>query len=757
MSRAIPPTPQALATPKSAQAPRARQAAVTLDPVRLLREHIKGIIIALVGGAFLGVGLHYLFLYTYPLWTGTAYLEIRNQLEDAKALNAKDLASEEAVIRLAQTEVARMISRDNLKKALGSGDVQKTEWSKGTWFRDENGVFNIDEAATDLENSLRAAHRRGTQIFFLGWSTHVPEDVPVVLNAVAETYIKDVRSREDSRFATILRVYEDNRKVLDDKILQKKQEIQDFVRQKGMTSLNEISSENSKTLEKLRDELANTTKELSVAESRLKQAEQKQRGEVGLSDEDLRDADNDPVMVNLNRDHEDMARRYEAAKVQFGETHTELIQLKNAKEAIAKQRDAKRDEIINRNKLADLRSAINRVETVKSLLTMQQEEFVTNSKKSEEFTSNMAELGTLREQLSQVEEQRKLVAQTINDVNLARLRDESHRVEFVQPAIKPREITFPQLKFMIPGTAVLVCGIYIVILFVREIMDKRIKYPSDLAAVPGRILGIIPDVEDDPTNPKRAELVVYEKPQSMTAENFRQCATLVERKLAGNNSRVVVVMSPMPGSGTTTMVLNLSACDASMGLKTLMVGANMRRPGISKALGMDPTAVGLGCILNGTVKPEDTLSELGPNLHFIGAGNPATRAFKLLNTPKMDAFLEWARQRYDRIYLDAPPSVVAGEGLALANKADAAILVARAWQDQKGLVIKLANQLEDSKCLFLGTILNRLKNTAGGYFKKNAEAIAEYASETTAFQQPEIAITTHRMLTNDGTNPPVPS
>ena len=749
MTRAALPT--SAPSPKPAAGPRPKPAVISLDPVRLLRQHVWGIISTLVIGAILGVILNYVFLYTYQVWSGTVFLEIRSQLKDAKALNAEDLGTEEAVIRLAQTEVARMMSRDNIKMALASDDVQKTEWSNSSYFRDEKNIFNIDEAATELETDLRGAHKRGTQIFTLGWRTHNPEDVPVVLNAVASTYVAQVRANEDNRFATILRVYEANQKKLDDQIAAKKQEIQKFVKERNMTSLNESSSENSRALEKLRDGIANTTSELSVAESRKAQAEEKQSGAAGFSDEDLRDADNDPVMQNLNRDFEDASRRYEASTKQFGEKHSEVLQLKAAQSAVDKQRTDTRKKILLRNQLADLRAAANRVQSLTSLLKKQQEDFAKNSVASEDFTMNMAELGTLREQLSQAEDQRQLVSQTINDVNLARLREESQRVEVVQRAIKPREITFPQLKFMVPGTAVLMCGIYILILFVREILDQRIKYPGDLMGLPGKILGVIPDISDDPSNPKRAELIVFESPHSITAESFRQSDSLVTKGLAQTNAKIILVMSPMPGSGTTTMVLNLAACDASVGRRTLLVGANLRRPRLGKALGLDPNLPGLGDILNGA-NPSSILIDQGNGLHFIGAGAPSNRTFQLLNTEKMDAFLDWCHQNYDRVYLDAPPSVVAGEGLALANKADASILVVRAWQDQKGLVTKLAYQLMDSKSNFLGTILNRPKNTAGGYFKKNAEAIAEYAADTAAFQL-SAGQATPAVLSKDGPKP----
>ena len=475
MSRTTLPASAPIAKSAPTQA-RPRPTVVALDPIRLLRQHMVGIIVTFAVGAVLGVILNYGFLYVYPIWSGTAYLEIRSQLEDAQDLNSKELGTEETVIRLAQTEVARMMGRENLKKALENTDVQKTQWSQESWYRDENNLFDIDEAATQLEKELRAGHKRGTQIFYLSWNSNYPEDVPVVLNAVADAYIKQTRNSEKSRFAGTLDVFVKNEESIYSQITAKKAQIQEFIKGKGMTSLNESSSENSRALEKLRDGIAGTTSELSVAESRLDQVKKKNSGVESLSEEDFREADSDPVIQGVNRDLEDLSRRYAAAKLQFEDSHTEVIQLKASYDSILGQRNTKRDEVLARNKQADLRAAINRVESLKKLLEKQVDEFKIDAKKSEEFTSNMAELGTLREQLSQIEERRKNVSQTINNLELARQRDESRRVEFIQKAIRPREITFPQLKFMIPGTAVLLCGLYILVLFVREFLDQRIKF-----------------------------------------------------------------------------------------------------------------------------------------------------------------------------------------------------------------------------------------------------------------------------------------
>ena len=118
---------------------------------------------------------------------------------------------------------------------------------------------------------------------------------------------------------------------------------------------------------------------------------------------------------------------------------------------------------------------------------------------------------------------------------------------------------------------------------------------------------------------------------------------------------------------------------------------------------------------------------------LMPVGAPATRVFERLNTARLDEVLAWAKERYDLVLIDAPPSVVASESLAIANKVDAAIVVARAWQDQRGLILKLCGQLLDSRCQLLGVVLNRMQMTAGGYLRKNADAMADYAERTAAF------------------------
>ena len=722
------------ATPNAArpaQAPqRARPAGPTIDPVRIIRQNLLRIILVTMGGAVLGVALNYALLIVYPVWSAQVLLEIKSQLEAANELNAKDIITEDTVVRLAQTEVARLTQKDNLTAAMQRPEILKTTWSDG--YKDANGVFVIEDAVLDLEGELRSGHRRGTQIFYISWGTRVPEDAPIVLNALSDTYISTRRRVDDARFNNTLKVYEEKRDQLDRAILQKKQQVQDFIKANGLTSLTEANSENQRTLEKLRNDIAQTTADLNISQSRRTQIEQKQRNESGWSDDDKRRAQEDPIVLQLQRDTEDYGRRFKSAKQQFGETHPSYITLKAEYDETQRAIDRKMEEVLKRNLAADYKDSFNKEESFSKLLKQQTEDFEKATKKVEGFTANMADMRGFEDQIAVLQDQRREVGKTIQDVNLALSRDERNRVEIVQRALKPREITFPQFKVMIPATAVLVAGLYVLILFVREFLDQRVKYPSDLMSVPGKILGAVPELSDDPTNPKRAEMVVREASQSVLAENYRQLSAQVMKSMLVSGAKSLLVLSAMPEAGTTTVTLNLAACEAAVGRRVLIIGANLRRPGLGRALGINLGMPGLGEILSGA-DPASVVSTVSPNIDLITAGAPEHRVFERLSGDRLDAVLRWANDHYDFVIVDGPPSVVAGEALTIANKVDASMIVTRAWKDQRGLVMKLAGQLLESRSQFLGVMLNRMHMTAGGYLRKNAEAMAEYAERTAAF------------------------
>ena len=130
----------------------------------------------------------------------------------------------------------------------------------------------------------------------------------------------------------------------------------------------------------------------------------------------------------------------------------------------------------------------------------------------------------------------------------------------------------------------------------------------------------------------------------------------------------------------------------------------------------------------GAATLDEVLVDAGGNISVIPAGTPANRVIDRFNNGMFDSVIAELRGRFDLVIFDAPPAVVAGDALLLANKVDAAVLLVRAHQEHRGLVARMINQLSDSRCELLGVLLNRPRGTAGGYLKKNYAAMAEYTA-----------------------------
>jgi Mrp family chromosome partitioning ATPase len=143
-------------------------------------------------------------------------------------------------------------------------------------------------------------------------------------------------------------------------------------------------------------------------------------------------------------------------------------------------------------------------------------------------------------------------------------------------------------------------------------------------------------------------------------------------------------------------------------------------------MGIAEDAPGLGDVLSNVAGLDETIHDVGEGVSLMPAGSPGNRVFERLNNGLIDGVLADLRSRFDLIIFDAPPAVVAGDAMMLANKVDAAVMVIRANQEHRGLVARMISRLAQSQCELIGVLLNRPRNIAGGYMKKNYAVMADY-------------------------------
>ncbi len=730
MSTASPSRPARPASAGSRRRPPTPTAgARTIDPFRLMRRHMILLIATGIFGVFLGGVTWFLLDKLYPLYTAEVLFEIRAGLTESREVASQDLARDDLVLRLATTESMLLISREVLEKAMKESDVQRTVWFQ-KYFMDEAGIAGIDDAVDELEEDVGRKVIQGTNLFGIKWSAADAADVPIVLMSIGRAYL-DRRKQLDNA------VFRDNIELVTTELTKASrdledlgQQIEEFIREKGISTLDgPHSNALMKAVTGLAEQIAETKANLNMGTSMRSQVAAKLDGTIEPSDEDRRMAEEHPAV----RPHELSVMQNKTVlrelRAKYRDPNNYMI--RNAERrlrALELEYEAKVEEIMRDNLPASLKALSDSIERSKTLIDELESDYEEKDARMQALAADMSRYLEMEEQRNYLALRRDADIELKKEMQLMRLRADASRVEMAQPALTPREKSFPKIEFIVPATAVLVLGLVTGLLFLREVTDQRVKTASDLMVVPdARILGVIPELEEDPARAKQAELAVRLSPQSVLAESYRQACALIDKSMVRMGHQTLLVVGGLPESGTTTVVTNIAAAAAAAGRAVVVVDANFRRSRLAGAMGAEGEADGLGDLLMEKVSVDQAIQSTESAIHVIGAGRPGNRIYERFNNGRFEAVMAELRHRFDLIVIDVPPAVVAGDAMVLANKVDAAIMIVRAYQEQRGLVARLMHQLIDARCEMLGMILNRPRGTAGGYFKKNFDTMVRYA------------------------------
>jgi capsular exopolysaccharide synthesis family protein len=711
----------------------------SLDPFRILRRHIALIIGTGVAGVVLGVAAFFLFNEFLPLYRAEVLFEIRSGLAEATDLAAQDITQDELVMRLATTETMLLMSRGVLESAVKQPDVQTTRWF-GDKFVAADGTPLIDEAVDELEEDIARKLVRGSNLFGLSWATGVDSDVPIVLNSIARSYIRKRAALEDSVYNANLEVFTTELSQTNRQLDDLSQETQAFIREKGITNIDDPrSNQLSLAMAAVVEQIANTGSSLSLVQTAYMQTAAKLEGTVEPTEDDRRLAEQDAAV----RPHELAVLQAKTTLRELREqyrdpTHWLVRKEEGRLRAFEMEYEVKIGEIMTANLRAQLKALADQIQSFRQMREELDEQYDAKDSQLRTLAADMSRYKELEDERGHLEAIRDIDLELIKEVRLLRARADAARVRLAQEARTPREKSFPKLEIVVPLTTILIVGLVTGLIFLREITDQRVKSASDLAVLPGaRVLGVIPELDEDPCKSEAAELVVRKCPHSVLSESYRQACTQIDKAMSRLGHQTLVLVGGLPGAGTTTVATNLAAAAAAAGRKVVVVDANFRRPRLGEAMDVTADGPGLGDVLMEKVALDESITRSDLGIDLIMAGRPASRVFERLNNGQFDSIIAELRSRYDLVLVDAPPAVVAGDALVLASKLDAAVLVVRANQEQRGLVARLISQLSDAHCEMLGILLNRPRGTAGGYFKKNFSTMAKYATEATAHAELE--------------------
>jgi len=286
-------------------------------------------------------------------------------------------------------------------------------------------------------------------------------------------------------------------------------------------------------------------------------------------------------------------------------------------------------------------------------------------------------------------------------------------VAVVDAAILPYAQQTPNLKLNLALGSVLGLFMGVVISFLLEFMDDRVKSSEDLKRILGLpILGVTPEVKG--YDPIKHSLTTAHEPSSALAEAFRSFRTNLLFSSAEGVPKVLALTSAMPSEGKSSSCLNLATAFAQSGNKVLVVDADMRKPTVHKRLKLN-NSKGLSNYLTQQEKIDDVIQEsIITGVSAITAGPLSPSPSELLSSQHLEGIFKLAPSRFDIIILDCPPVMGLADALILANKANATVLVSAFGQTSKRAIQDAHERLTQARANLIGTLFSKVKS-GGGY------------------------------------------
>jgi capsular exopolysaccharide synthesis family protein len=226
-------------------------------------------------------------------------------------------------------------------------------------------------------------------------------------------------------------------------------------------------------------------------------------------------------------------------------------------------------------------------------------------------------------------------------------------------------------------------------------------------------------IEMDKALPQAPILLNY--PRSQVAEAFRGLRSSLLLSSPDRQPKLIAVVSSIAAEGKTTVSVNLGVAFAQRGESVLLIDADLRRSTMHVQFGLPASRYGTSTALTQGMDERAILTPLEslPNLKLMPAGPHPPNPAELLGSKRMAELLQTLLQKYDRIIIDTPPVLSVSDSLALANLADAVVLVVRSGVARKKAVLRVRDLLQRANSNLVGMVFNCVNLQLEHYYYAN--------------------------------------
>jgi capsular exopolysaccharide synthesis family protein len=299
---------------------------------------------------------------------------------------------------------------------------------------------------------------------------------------------------------------------------------------------------------------------------------------------------------------------------------------------------------------------------------------------------------------------------SLDKINVAS-QSTTSSISIVEPAVTPinKYKPKPKLNILLGLLSGLILGLALA--FLREAFDQSVNSAEDLQNITGLpVLSNIPRISKADAQGKMG-LISAIKPDSAAAEAYRILAAKLRfMKKDHEDGRILLLTSAQSNKGKSVSASNVACSLAKMGMKVLIVDADLRKPSMHNKIGI-ANEEGLTDFLNGEIdlvgitKPVKQVA----GLYAITAGKYTSDPVSLLSHERMSYLTTRASQIFDYVIVDAPPVIGFADTLILSSLATSTIIV-----DQE-------KTLKINNVKFVLEQLSRVSNNVEGYLLVNSK------------------------------------
>jgi capsular exopolysaccharide synthesis family protein len=217
--------------------------------------------------------------------------------------------------------------------------------------------------------------------------------------------------------------------------------------------------------------------------------------------------------------------------------------------------------------------------------------------------------------------------------------------------------------------------------------------------------------------PGSGQVYTMTQPSSSAAEAMRLLRTNIGFASASSEIDRLVVSSPGPGEGKSTIVANLGVVMAQGGRSTAIIDADLRKPTLHRIFGV-PGDQGVTTLLTNPEVPwqEHAAKVALPGLFLIPSGPVPPNPADLVSSERFRQLIANVLQDVDLVIIDSPPILSASDSLAIAAHADGLLLIAQSGRTRSDTLRHAARSINQGGVRLVGVVLNRIKGQRGASY-----------------------------------------